>query len=28
MAENGCVFDLWDCRQRIVDKFWIVSWQK
>jgi hypothetical protein len=25
MAENGCVFDLWDCRQRIVDKFWIVS---
>ena len=25
MAENGCIFDLWDCRQRIVDKFWIAS---
>jgi hypothetical protein len=25
MAENGVVYDLWDCRQRLVDKYWIVS---
>lgn len=25
MAENGVVYDLWDCRDEIADIFWIVK---
>ena len=25
MSENGIVYDLWDCRNRLVDKYWIVT---
>lgn len=25
MADNGIVYDLWDCRDEIADVFWIVS---
>lgn len=25
MAKDGCVYDLWDCRQRLVDCYWVVS---
>ena len=25
MAENGIVYDLWDCRDEVADIFWIVD---
>lgn len=24
VSDKGVVFDLWDCRNRLVDKYWIV----
>ena len=24
MSDNGVIYDLWDCTQRLVDCYWIV----
>lgn len=24
VSDKGVVFDLWDCRNRLVDKYWII----
>ena len=25
VSDSGIIYDLWDCRNRLVDKYWIVT---